>query len=210
MGCKRREGRAGRPPAGTTRHPPGLRGGRPARWRQVLLDRGGAGDRRRAGRRRRRCARWPTARTGCPTITGQTGAPPDILTDRLGKENAGVITRRRHCGHPPRYEYHLSQAGRVLLPVMPALREWGDKRAVTTAPLDSQHLRPPGGDNPRRRPCDASVLQKPDRAPTRPSRTLRRNRGPHDSGTRRREGRTPNAGDSPGAAGRLGGARRRT
>ncbi|MGW0210030.1 winged helix-turn-helix transcriptional regulator [Streptomyces sp. NPDC003233] len=85
-----------------------------------------------------------------------------------GQEERPVISRRRHCGRPPRYEYHLAQAGHVLLPVMPALREWGDKRAVPTAPLDFQHLRPPGGDNPRCRPCDASVLRRPDRAPPEP------------------------------------------
>jgi DNA-binding HxlR family transcriptional regulator len=66
-------------------------------------------------------------------IAGYTGASRDILADRLRKlESAGIIERRPYSEHPPRYEYHLTQAGRELFPVMTALREWGDKWAVET------------------------------------------------------------------------------
>src|SRR5918911_2105935 len=52
-------------------------------------------------------------------IAGYTGASRDILADRLRKlEAAGVIERRQYSEHPPRYEYHLTEAGRELFPVM--------------------------------------------------------------------------------------------
>ena len=64
-------------------------------------------------------------------IVGYTGAPRDILTDRLRKlEAAGIIERRLYNEHPPRYEYHLTQAGRELFPAMISLLTWGDKWAV--------------------------------------------------------------------------------
>jgi DNA-binding HxlR family transcriptional regulator len=73
-------------------------------------------------------------------IAGYTGASRDILADRLRKlEAAGVIERRLYNEHPPRYEYHLTEAGRELFPVMLALYEWGDKWAVDTPALTRRH-----------------------------------------------------------------------
>ena len=64
-------------------------------------------------------------------IAAYTGASRDLLADRLRKlEAAGIVERRQYSEHPPRHEYHLTQAGRELFPVMLALREWGDKWAV--------------------------------------------------------------------------------
>src|SRR3954453_11021826 len=61
-------------------------------------------------------------------IAGYTGASRDILADRLRKlEAAGVIERRQYSEHPPRHEYHLTQAGRELQPITLALSNWGDK-----------------------------------------------------------------------------------
>ena len=58
-------------------------------------------------------------------IAAYIGASRDMLADRLRKlENAGIIERRQYSEHPPRYEYHLTEAGRELFPVMLALREW--------------------------------------------------------------------------------------
>lgn len=60
-----------------------------------------------------------------------TGASRDILTDRLRKlEAAGVVERRPYSEHPPRFEYHLTAAGRDLLPVLLSLREWGARWAA--------------------------------------------------------------------------------
>jgi DNA-binding HxlR family transcriptional regulator len=73
-------------------------------------------------------------------IAAYTGASRDMLADRLRKlENTGIVERRRYSEHPPRYEYHLTQAGRELFPVMLALREWGDKWAVDSPSVEIRH-----------------------------------------------------------------------
>ncbi|HEY8721121.1 helix-turn-helix domain-containing protein [Pengzhenrongella sp.] len=73
-------------------------------------------------------------------IAGYTGASRDILADRLRKlEGAGVIERRPYSEHPPRYEYHFTEAGRELFPVMLTLVRWGDKWAVDTPFLRRRH-----------------------------------------------------------------------
>jgi DNA-binding HxlR family transcriptional regulator len=60
-------------------------------------------------------------------IVESLGAPRDVLTARLRKlEEAGVIERRLYSERPPRSEYHLTQAGLELQPVLLALKEWGD------------------------------------------------------------------------------------
>ncbi|MET9479676.1 helix-turn-helix domain-containing protein [Streptomyces sp. NPDC006638] len=73
-------------------------------------------------------------------IAGYTGASRDILADRLRKlEAAGVIERRQYSEHPPRYEYHLTEAGRELHPVLLSLFQWGDKWAVEEPALTLRH-----------------------------------------------------------------------
>ena len=73
-------------------------------------------------------------------IAGYTGASRDILADRLRKlEAAGGIERRQYSEHPPRHEYHLTEAGRELFPVMLALHQWGDKWAVDAPALTRRH-----------------------------------------------------------------------
>ncbi|MEH1127119.1 winged helix-turn-helix transcriptional regulator [Micromonospora sp. CPCC 206061] len=73
-------------------------------------------------------------------IAGYTGASRDILADRLRKlEAAGVVERRQYSERPPRHEYHLTEAGRELFPVMLALYQWGDKWAVDTPALTRRH-----------------------------------------------------------------------
>ena len=55
------------------------------------------------------------------------GLSRTLLTARLRRlEAAGVVERRRYNEHPPRDEYFLTQAGHDLLPVLAALKEWGD------------------------------------------------------------------------------------
>ena len=73
-------------------------------------------------------------------IVGYTGAPRDVLTDRLRKlEAAGIIERRLYSEHPPRYEYHLTQAGRELFPAMISLLTWGEKWAVDAPTVRFRH-----------------------------------------------------------------------
>lgn len=73
-------------------------------------------------------------------IAAYTGASRDMLADRLRKlESAGIVERRQYSEHPPRFEYHLTEAGRDLLPVMLALRQWGDKWAVDKPAVQFVH-----------------------------------------------------------------------
>ncbi|WP_228562731.1 winged helix-turn-helix transcriptional regulator [Catenulispora rubra] len=73
-------------------------------------------------------------------IAAYTGASRDILTSRLRNlEEAGVIERRLYNEHPPRFEYHLTAAGRDLLPVMATLRAWGDKYVVDQPAMQVRH-----------------------------------------------------------------------
>jgi len=60
-------------------------------------------------------------------IQTNTGAPRETLALRLRKlEEAGVVERRRYSEHPPRDEYVLTRAGKDIVPVLVALREWGE------------------------------------------------------------------------------------
>ncbi len=73
-------------------------------------------------------------------IAANTGAPRDILTTRLrGLEQSGVVYRRRYLDRPPRYEYHLTEAGKGLRPVLHALLAWGDRWLVDAPPTIVEH-----------------------------------------------------------------------
>ena len=61
-------------------------------------------------------------------IAANTGAPRDILTTRLRRlEDVGVVERTKYSDRPPRYEYRLTRAGGDLLPVIMAVKQWGDR-----------------------------------------------------------------------------------
>jgi DNA-binding HxlR family transcriptional regulator len=61
-------------------------------------------------------------------IVANTGAPRDILTSRLRKlTDAGLLDRVQYSERPPRFEYHLTQAGKDLQPVLLTLMHWGDR-----------------------------------------------------------------------------------
>ncbi len=73
-------------------------------------------------------------------IAHGTGAPRDRLTARLAKlVAAGILERRPYSKHPPRSEYHLTASGRGLVPVLHALRQWGDRWAVAEPPARALH-----------------------------------------------------------------------
>ena len=57
------------------------------------------------------------------------GVAPNTLSARLkGMEARGLIARRPYSDHPPRLEYHLTEKGRSLGPVLKALSDWGKRR----------------------------------------------------------------------------------
>jgi len=76
-------------------------------------------------------------------IARNTGAPRDVLTARLRSlESAGVVEKRRYQERPPRFEYHLTQAGRELRPVLLGLGQWGERWAPhgeSRAPISYTH-----------------------------------------------------------------------
>ncbi len=53
------------------------------------------------------------------------GIPSNILASRLKTLVAnGLLQKRLYQNHPPRYEYHLTTAGRELIPVIKAMAAW--------------------------------------------------------------------------------------
>ena len=55
------------------------------------------------------------------------GISTNLLADRLKKlEDAGMVTQVLYREHPPRFEYRLSEKGRAFVPVLKALRNYGE------------------------------------------------------------------------------------
>ncbi|WP_378738962.1 winged helix-turn-helix transcriptional regulator [Nocardia brasiliensis] len=68
-------------------------------------------------------------------IAENLGISRNLLTRRFeALVAAGIVERRAYQERPLRHEYHLTAAGRELVPVLMALMAWGDKWAT-----------PPGG-----------------------------------------------------------------
>src|SRR5262249_8342259 len=58
------------------------------------------------------------------------GVAPNTLSARLkAMEASGLIERELYSEHPPRLEYHLTDRGKSLGPVLKALRDWGRRNA---------------------------------------------------------------------------------
>lgn len=56
------------------------------------------------------------------------GVSRKTLTDRLAMlVERGVLERRPYSEHPPRFEYHLTDSGHGLVPVLIALQDWGSR-----------------------------------------------------------------------------------
>lgn len=61
-------------------------------------------------------------------LQAQLGIVPTTLNRRLAQLcNDGILERKRYHAHPPRYEYHLTDKGNDLLPVLVSLLAWGNK-----------------------------------------------------------------------------------
>jgi DNA-binding HxlR family transcriptional regulator len=73
-------------------------------------------------------------------IARNTGAPRDRLAARLKDlVDAGVLERRPYQDSPIRYDYHLTEAGRDLAPVLHSLVAWGERWAVDRPPATLMH-----------------------------------------------------------------------
>ena len=61
-------------------------------------------------------------------LQAQTGMSSHLLTQRLKRlEQDEIIERRLYNERPPRYEYHVTQKGKELDPLLMMLRTWGRK-----------------------------------------------------------------------------------
>lgn len=107
-------------------------------------------------------------------IARNTGAPRDRLTARLRSlEETGVVERRAYQQRPPRHEYHLTEAGRDLAPVVFALFTWGSRWLLDEPPVELRHRAADGHehvlslDSPRRCPTCDEPLRPEDVVPRR-------------------------------------------
>src|SRR6202012_2128271 len=61
-------------------------------------------------------------------LQAQTGATSQMLAARLKRLEAdGLVSRQAYSQRPPRYEYRLTPKGVQLMPVILALRTWGER-----------------------------------------------------------------------------------
>ena len=75
-------------------------------------------------------------------IQEERGIASNILSQRLATlVDEGIAERRRYSEHPERFEYHLTDKGRDLLPLQLALVSWGDKYMAEGSgpPVESVH-----------------------------------------------------------------------
>jgi DNA-binding HxlR family transcriptional regulator len=75
-------------------------------------------------------------------LADDLGISRNLLTTRLGGLiDAGVVARTLYQEHPPRYRYHLTEAGSELVPVLMVLTAWGDRWAPPEGgpPVQYQH-----------------------------------------------------------------------
>jgi DNA-binding HxlR family transcriptional regulator len=62
------------------------------------------------------------------------GIARNILTDRLNTlVGAGVLARTPYQDRPVRHEYHLTERGRELVPVVLAVTQWGERHLADPA-----------------------------------------------------------------------------
>ncbi len=62
--------------------------------------------------------------------TTLAGIAPNTLSNRLKMlEDHGVVERRIYDSHPPRSEYHLTEKGVKMRPIIDAMRNWGKDSA---------------------------------------------------------------------------------
>ena len=73
-------------------------------------------------------------------IARGTGAPRDRLAARLrALVDAGVLERRQYGASPARSGYHLTAAGRDLMPVLQGLLQWGYRWLAEEPPVVLHH-----------------------------------------------------------------------
>src|SRR5690242_20390941 len=67
-------------------------------------------------------------------LASSEGIPTNILAERLRRPVAsGIVSKQRYSTHPPRLEYHLTDKGEDLRPIIRAMLEWGLRHVPGTA-----------------------------------------------------------------------------
>jgi DNA-binding HxlR family transcriptional regulator len=62
------------------------------------------------------------------------GISSSLLSSRLKRlVDDGILTRERYQDHPPRFEYHLTELGRTLRPVLVVLAAWRNAQLAPDA-----------------------------------------------------------------------------
>ncbi len=77
------------------------------------------------------------------------GIAPNVLTDRLRRmESRGLVAAAAYQQRPPRYVYELTESGRELADLLPALAAWGARTAGITpsGPTDMPTDQPDDGE----------------------------------------------------------------
>ena len=73
-------------------------------------------------------------------IQRNTGAPRDILTNRLRRlEEAGVLEKRPYQERPLRHSYVLTESGNELRPILLSLSQWGERWTAQVNAVDWVH-----------------------------------------------------------------------
>lgn len=71
-------------------------------------------------------------------LAAELGVSRKVLTERLAMlVERGVLERRQYSDRPARFEYHLTDAGRGLLPVLIALQNWGAQHVMGDGTLSA-------------------------------------------------------------------------
>jgi DNA-binding HxlR family transcriptional regulator len=82
------------------------------------------------------------------------GVARNVLTDRLARlVDDGILERHRYQEKPKRFEYHLTDKGVDLWPVLVSLMKWGDRHAAPDGPPTLITHRDCGGEVDERFRC---------------------------------------------------------
>lgn len=80
-----------------------------------------------------RCAAFGLRRFG--QFQSELGLATNVLSDRLSRlVEAGILDRLLYQDRPPRHEYVLTAEGIELLPIVLALKAWGDRHLQEAGP----------------------------------------------------------------------------
>lgn len=75
-------------------------------------------------------------------LRSSPGLPPKVLSDRLKRlEEEGLVQRSIYSEYPPRAEYHLTEKGRSLQPVLMAIGRWGLEHCFEDEPETREAVR---------------------------------------------------------------------